>query len=48
MVGLQFGKRAIEDGSPKTNLKGFRNCTFSPDGKYVVSAMQENTLHGWE
>ena len=21
--------------------------TFSPDGKYVVTAMQENALHGW-
>jgi WD40 repeat protein len=22
-------------------------ATFSPDGKYVVTAMQENALHGW-
>jgi WD40 repeat protein len=22
--------------------------TFSPDGKYVVSSMQENALHGWK
>jgi WD40 repeat protein len=21
--------------------------TFSPDGKYIVTAMQENALHGW-
>ncbi len=23
------------------------DVTFSPDGKYVVTAMQENALHGW-
>lgn len=23
------------------------NITFSPDGKYVVTSMQENALHGW-
>lgn len=23
------------------------DCTVSPDGKYVVSSMQENALHGW-
>lgn len=22
-------------------------CTFSPDGKFLVSAMQDNQLHGW-
>jgi len=24
-----------------------RAVTFSPDGKFVISAMQENALHGW-
>ena len=28
--------------------KGFHGAvTFSPDGKYLVTAMQENALHGW-
>ena len=28
--------------------KGFHgSVTFSPDGKYLVTAMQENALHGW-
>ena len=28
--------------------KGFHGAvTFSPDGKYLVSAMQENAVHGW-
>ena len=28
--------------------KGFHGAvSFSPDGKYVVTAMQENALHGW-
>ncbi|MEM6324105.1 MAG: WD40 repeat domain-containing protein [Pseudomonadota bacterium] len=28
--------------------KGFHGTTtFSPDGKYLVTAMQENTLHAW-
>ena len=28
--------------------KGFHgSVNFSPDGKYVVTAMQENALHGW-
>ena len=28
--------------------KGSHNATtFSPDGKYLVTAMQENCLHGW-
>ena len=28
--------------------KGFHGAvTFSPDGKYVVTAMQEKALHGW-
>lgn len=28
--------------------KGFHGAiSFSPDGKYVVTAMQENSLHGW-
>lgn len=30
------------------NWKGAHiGVTFSPDGRYVVSAMQENALHGW-
>ena len=28
--------------------KGFHGAvSFSPDGKYVITAMQENALHGW-
>ena len=23
------------------------NVTFSPDGKYIVTTMQENSVHGW-
>ena len=34
--------------SKKLIWKGFHGAvTFSPDGKYVVTAMQENALHGW-
>ncbi len=34
--------------STKLVWKGFHGAvTFSPDGKYIVTAMQENALHGW-
>ena len=34
--------------STKLGWKGFHGCVgFSPDGKYIVTAMQENALHGW-
>ena len=34
--------------SSKLVWKGFHGAvTFSPDGKYIVTAMQENALHGW-
>ena len=34
--------------SSKLIWKGFHGAaTFSPDGKYLVTAMQENALHGW-
>ena len=34
--------------SSKLEWKGFHGpVTFSPDGRYVVTAMQENALHGW-
>ena len=34
--------------SSKLVWKGFHGAiTFSPDGKYVITAMQENALHGW-
>ncbi len=34
--------------SSKLIWKGFHGAvTFSPDGKFVVTAMQENALHGW-
>ena len=34
--------------SSKLVWKGFHGAvTFSPDGKYVITAMQENSLHGW-
>ena len=34
--------------SSKLIWKGFHGAVcFSPDGKYVVTAMQENALHGW-
>ena len=34
--------------SKKLFWKGFHgDTTFSPDGKYLVSAMQEKTLHAW-
>ena len=46
MEGLQFGKRAIEMEIQKLIWK-HGAVTFSPDGKYVVTAMQENALHGW-
>lgn len=34
--------------SSKLVWKGFHGAvTFSPDGKFLVTAMQENALHGW-
>lgn len=34
--------------SSKLVWKGFHGAlTFSPDGKYLITAMQENALHGW-
>ena len=34
--------------SSKLVWKGFHgDVTFSPDGKFLVTAMQENALHGW-
>ncbi|MEM9699667.1 MAG: WD40 repeat domain-containing protein [Pseudomonadota bacterium] len=34
--------------SRKLFWKGFHgHATFSPDGKFLVTAMQENTLHAW-
>ena len=34
--------------SSKLIWKGFHGAVcFSPDGKYVITAMQENALHGW-
>ncbi len=34
--------------SSKLIWKGFHGAaSFSPDGKYVITAMQENALHGW-
>ena len=34
--------------STKLVWKGFHGAvTFSPDGKYIITSMQENALHGW-
>lgn len=41
-----YGKRCWN--ATKLDWKGSHSTVaFSPDGKYVVSAMQENALHGW-
>ncbi len=40
----------VNTGAPPQELtwKGAHGAaTFSPDGKYLVTAMQENALHGW-
>lgn len=40
----------INSGAPPQFLEwkgAHTGVTFSPDGRYVVSAMQENALHGW-
>jgi WD40 repeat protein len=46
-VTLWWG--GTEDAPPvELNWKGAHiGVTFSPDGKYVVTSMQENALHGW-
>jgi WD40 repeat protein len=45
-VSLWFPK---VDGPPQTlEWKGAHlDATFSPDGRFLVSSMQENALHGW-
>jgi len=40
----------VNSSSPQQFLEwkgAHNNVFFSPDGKYVVSSMQENALHGW-
>ncbi len=46
-VTLRYG--ATENAVPvELNWKGAHlGVTFSPDGKYLVTSMQENALHGW-
>jgi WD40 repeat protein len=46
-ITLRYG--ATENAAPvELAWKGAHlGVTFSPDGKYVVSTMQENALHGW-
>lgn len=39
---------AVENGVEPLVWKGSHiDVTLSPDGQYVVTSMQENTLHGW-
>lgn len=39
---------AVENGIETLAWKGSHlDVAFSPDGQYVVTSMQENTLHGW-
>src|SRR5947209_5111267 len=45
-VSLWFPK--IETGPQTLEWKGAHlDATFSPDGRFLVSSMQENALHGW-
>jgi WD40 repeat protein len=47
--GVSLWWAGTEDPRPATLAwKGAHLAvTFAPDGKYIVSAMQENALHGW-
>lgn len=47
--GVMLWYARIADQKPQTlNWAGAHNrAIFSPDGKFVLSAMQENDLHGW-
>jgi len=47
--GVSLWWPGSEDQKPSTLAwKGAHlGVTFSPDGKYIVTAMQENALHGW-
>lgn len=47
--GVSLWWALIADGRPQQLMwKGSHlNLTWSPDGRHVVSAMQENDLHGW-
>jgi WD40 repeat protein len=47
--GVSLWWAGTDDARPATLAwKGAHLAvTFSPDGKYVVTAMQENALHGW-
>ena len=47
--GVELWYARIADQKP-TTLKwagSHTGVTWSPDGRYVLSSMQENTLHGW-
>ena len=47
--GVTLWERGSRRGkSSKLVWKGFHGAlTFSPDGKYLITAMQENALHSW-
>lgn len=46
--GVTLWYPAVENGTQTLDWKGSHiDVTFSPDGQYVVTSMQENTLHGW-
>lgn len=46
--GVTLWYPATENGVETLNWKGSHlDVTFSPNGHYVVTSMQENTLHGW-
>jgi len=45
-----LGTQAVPDGAVPDGLEwkgAHHRLIFSPDGKFVVTAMQENALHGW-
>jgi WD40 repeat protein len=46
--GVSLWWPKTEAGATTLEWKGSHiGITFSPDGRYVVTAMQENALHGW-
>ncbi len=46
-VSLWWAK-ASNQGAKQLKWKGSHlGCTWSPDGRFLVSTMQENALHGW-
>ena len=46
-ISLWWAKLSTQEPKRLSWSGSHLNLTWSPDGKYIVTAMQENELHGW-